>query len=297
MQSVAPETTPFPTYDPAAQYEVKTFDVEYRRDGDTTWLARIYQPQGPGPFPGMMDIHGGAWTMSDRTANAPMASALAASGLVVAALDFRQAPQHPYPASIADTNYGTRWFKAHAREYNADPRHVGGLGGSSGGHMVMLSAMRPRDPRYAAISLPEAPDVDASLAYVIACWPILDPFHRYFFAQETGRPQLMERTEGYFLTQDAMREGNPQMILDRGEDVDLPPALLIQGTADNNLTLAMSLRFVASYRLQGGEAELVQFPDMPHGFGNQPGPEAARAVEVMKAFVARQTQRLASGHR
>jgi len=294
MQTAARETTPFPTYDPSRSYEVKTFDVEYRRDGDTPLLVRIYQPQGSGPFPAMMDIHGGAWTMSDRTANAPMAQALAASGLVVAALDFRQAPQHPYPASIVDTNYGTRWFKAHAHEFNADPRHVGGLGGSSGGHMVMLSAMRPRDPRYAALPLPEAPDVDASLAYVIACWPILDPFHRYFFAEETGRKELMTRTEGYFLTQDAMREGNPQLILDRGEDAELPPALLIQGTADNNLTMAMSLRFVASYRLQGGEAELLQYPDVPHGFANQPGAEAERAIAAMKEFVARQTQRLAS---
>jgi acetyl esterase len=91
-----------------------------------------------------------------------------------------------------------------------------------------------------------------------------------------------------------MREGNPQMLLDRGETVALPPALLIQGTADNNLTMAMSLRFVASYRLAGGEAELEQFADMPHGFGNQPGPEAERAHETMKAFVARQLGRRAA---
>jgi hypothetical protein len=149
MRTVAPETTPFPRYDPAARYDVETYDVEYRRDAETVWLARIYQPQGPGPFPALMDVHGGAWTTSDRTSNAPMANALAASGLVVVALDFRLAPDHPYPASVQDTNYGTRWFKAHAHEYNADPRHLGGLGGSSGGHVLMLSAMRPRDPRYA----------------------------------------------------------------------------------------------------------------------------------------------------
>jgi acetyl esterase len=293
MQTAARETTPFPRYDPAARYDVKSFDVEYRRDGETDWLARIYQPQGPGPFPALMDVHGGAWTTSDRTSNAPMAYALAQSGLAVVALDFRLAPRHPYPASVQDTNYGTRWFKAHAREYNADPRHLGGLGGSSGGHVLMLSAMRPRDARYAALPLPDGQDVDASLAYAIACWPILDPFHRYFFAQETGRDELMKRTEGYFRTQVAMREGNPQMLLDRGEKVELPPALLIQGTADNNLTMAMSLRFVASYRLAGGEAELEQFADMPHGFGNQPGPEAERAHETMKTFVARQLGRRA----
>jgi acetyl esterase/lipase len=290
MQTTAPGSARFPAYDPTAQYEVTTTDVEYRRDGDQSWLATIYRPRGAGPFPAVLDVHGGAWTMADRSSNEPMDRPLAASGLVVAAIDFRLAPDHPYPASLADVNYATRWLKAHASEYGADPRHLGGLGTSSGGHQVMLSAMRPRDARYAALPLPDAPDVDASLAYVLACWPILDPFARYFFAQETGRQELVKRTEGYFVTQEAMREGNPQVILDRGEQVELPPALLLQGTADNNLTMAMSLRFVATYRLAGGEAELEQFPDMPHGFGNQPGAESERAIQVMKAFVARQLQ-------
>jgi acetyl esterase len=290
MQTSIRDSARFPTYDPAARYEVSTTDVEYRRDGEDSWLATIYRPQGPGPFPAVLDVHGGAWSMADRTSNEPMDRALAVSGLVVAAIDFRLAPQHPYPASLADINYATRWLKAHASEFGADPRHLGGLGSSSGGHQVMLSAMRPRDPRYAAIPLAEAADVDASLAYVLACWPILDPFARYFFAQEAGRKELVTRTEGFFLTHEAMREGNPQVILDRGENVELPPVLLLQGTADTNLTMAMSLRFVATYRLAGGEAALEQFPDMPHGFGNQPGPESDRAIGVMKAFVARQLQ-------
>jgi acetyl esterase len=288
MQSTVREWARFPSYDPAAHYEVTTSDVEYRREGDEPLLARIYRPEGPGPFPMLLDVHGGAWTMSDRTGNEPMDRALAESGLVVAAVDFRLAPQHPYPASLADVNYATRWLKAHAGEFGGDPRHLGGLGSSSGGHQVMLSAMRPRDPRYAAIPLAEAPDADASLAYVVACWPILDPFHRYFFAQQTGRQELAKRTEGFFLTQEAMREGNPQIILDRGEQVELPPTILLQGTADNNLTMAMSLRFVATYRLAGGEAELEQFPDMPHSFGNQSGPESDRAIAVIKTFIARQ---------
>ena len=290
MQTTVPDSARFPNYDPSARYEVSETNVEYRRDGEESWLATIYRPQGPGPFPALLDVHGGAWSMADRTSNQPMDRALAASGLVVAAIDFRLAPKHPYPASLADINYATRWFKAHAREFGADPRRLGGLGSSSGGHQVMLSAMRPRDPRYAAIPLAEAPDLDASLAHVLACWPIMDPFARYFFAQETGRQELVTRTEGFFLTQEAMREGNPQVILDRGELVELPPVLVLQGTADNNLTVAMSLRFVASYRLADGQAEIEQFPDMPHGFGNQPGPESDRAIEVMKAFVARQLQ-------
>jgi acetyl esterase len=294
MQTTVGPSRGFPSYDPTAQYEVATEDVEYRRAGGESWLARIYCPNGAGPFPTLLDVHGGAWSMGDRLNDAPMDEALAASGIVVVAVDFRLAPAHAYPASLADVNYATRWLKAHAADFGGDPRHLGGLGSSSGGHQIMLSAMRPRDPRYAAFPLAEAPNADASLAYVLACWPILDPYARCQYAAETGRKELVTRTQGFFLTDEAMQEGNPQRILDRGEPAELPPVILLQGTADTNLTVPMSERFVASYRAAGGQADLELFPEMPHGFGNQPGPESERAIALLKAFVARQLAASAS---
>ena len=128
-------------------------------------------------------------------------------------------------------NYATRWLKAHAADFGGDVRNLGGLGSSSGGHQIMFSAMRPRDPRYAALPLAEGAYLDASLAYVLACWPILDPFARYQYAQETGRKELVTRTEGFFLNEDSMQEGNPQRILDRGEPAASRPSVLFQGTA------------------------------------------------------------------
>src|SRR5205085_7609946 len=91
-----------PRFDPARRYEVEHFDVEYRRAGSEAWLARVYRPLGDGPFPALLDVHGGIWTYLDRTADAPLDEELASSGLVVVAIDFRLAPEHPYPASIAD---------------------------------------------------------------------------------------------------------------------------------------------------------------------------------------------------
>jgi len=294
MQTTARESGQFPRYDPNQHYEVDVSDVEYRRDGDQAWLARVYRPRATGPFPALVDVHGGAWTMGDRTNNALMDEGLAATGLVVVALDFRQAPQHAYPAMVADVNYGTRWLKAHARDFDADPRHLGGIGTSSGGHIAMLSAMRPNDPRYRALPLAEAPDADSTLAYLFALWPILDPYARYQFAKDTGRAELVTRTEGFFLNEDAMQEGNPQLILDRGETVQLPPTFIAQGTADTNLTMAMTERLVAAYRKAGGSIELEQFPGAQHGFGNQPGEDAERLLGLMMAFVARQLQPVAA---
>ena len=269
-------------------YGVRVSDVTYRRDRDGSWAARIYQPEGAGPFPALLDVHGGAWTRGSHTDNERIDRALASSGLVVAAIACRQAPAHAYPAQVADVNYATRWLKAHARDFNADARSLGGLGTSSGGHAVLLSAMRPRDPRYAVCPLPEAEGVTATVSYVIAAWPVIDPYARYLFARETGRAALVEASEAYFPTQEAMREGNPQLALERGEPVELPPTLIVQGTADDNVPLSVSERFVEAYRAAGGAVERELFSGMPHGFARNPGPESDRALEVMKAFVARQ---------
>jgi acetyl esterase len=89
-------------------------------------------------------------------------------------------------------------------------------------------------------------------------------------------------------TREAMREGNPQLALGRGEPVELPPTLIVQGTADDNVPLSVSQRFVEAYRAAGGTVELELFPDMPHGFARNPGAASDRALELMKAFVAHQ---------
>lgn len=271
---------------PRVSCEVRVREVTYRRGEDGDWPARIYQPQGPGPFPALVDVHGGVWCHGSHTENEPIDRSLAAGGLVVVAIACRQAPDHPYPSQVADVHYAVRWLKARAREFSAAPNVVGALGTSSGAHAVLLSAMRPSDPRYAALPLPGSEQEDAKPSFVLAAWPILDPYARYLYAKESGRPALVEGTEAYFRSEEAMREGNPQLVLERGEPVELPPTLILQGTADENVPLSISRRFARAYRKAGGLAELVFFPGMPHGFAKKPGPESDRALQLMKAFVA-----------
>jgi len=269
-------------YDPAYKCEITVHDSEYQ----SGLAVRIYQPAGAGPFPGLVDVHGGVWTNGDRTANEVMDWALAESGIVVAAVDFRQSPDHPYPAQVADVNLATRWLKAHAVEFNADPDTVGGIAGSSGGHTVLLSAMRPNHPAYSYIDLPGS-DADATMKYLLLGWPIVDPYARYRFVQETGNDRIIGLSEAYFRTTDAMKEGSPGQILQRGEEAVLPPTLIVQGTADNNLPVPVTERFAADYRKAGGDLELEMFPDMPHLFGNTPGPDSDRAIALMKKFASR----------
>jgi acetyl esterase len=275
-------------YNPSHQYEIKVWDVEYRRDPVRPLMARIYQPQGEGPFPALLDVHGGAWNDQDRTANAPVDERLAASGLLVVAVDVRLAKEAPYPASVADANYGIRWLKAKAREWNGDPETVGALGSSSGGHVIQLCAMRPRDPRYTVHPLPEAPQLDATLAYVVARSPISDPFARYEQAQKMQRETLIRNSETYFNPWDTIFEGNPQRILERGESVALPPMFVLQGELDDNVLPAVQERFVATYRAAGGEIDYEVYPGAEHRWIVQPGPQTDRAIAMIKAFIARQ---------
>ena len=275
-------------YNPEGRFRVDTTDRVYLEHASGSLEATIYQPQGQGPFPGLMDVHGGRWFLNDRTDDHPMNMALASSGIVVVAVDFRLAPDHPYPAQVMDTNYAIRWMKANARQINIDPAWVGALGCSSGGHTVALNGMRPRDPRYASLALPGGEDVDASLRFMVGCWPVLDPHARYLWAREIGDDRFIGPTESYFPDPESLHEGNPQKALERGEEVELPPTIIIQGTNDSNIPLFIPEKFEAAYRAAGGHVEVEYFPGMPHRFGNMPGPEAERAIEVMKGFIARQ---------
>src|SRR5438094_9496680 len=160
-------------YDPAAKFELKVSEVEFRRATSGRMLqARIYQPQGVGPFPTLLDLHGGAWNNKDRFANEPMDRAVAASGVVVVAVDLTLAPEAPYPASVQDGNYGVRWLKARAAEGNGDAAKLGVLGSSSGRDGAELLGLRPRDARYNAIPLAGDAKVDATVADVATPPPI-----------------------------------------------------------------------------------------------------------------------------
>jgi len=275
-------------YDPSQRYQLKVWDVEYRRDPVRTLLARIYRPQGEGPFPVLLDVHGGAWNDQDRTANTPVDERLAASGLLVAAIDVRLAREAPYPASVADVNYGIRWLKSKARDWNGDPSTLGALGSSSGGHVLELCAMRPHDARYTMFPLPEAPDLDATLTYVIARSPISNPLARYEQAQKMKRDTLMRNSELYFKPWDTIVEGNPQHILDRGEAVLTPPMFVLQGELDDNVLPAVQEHFVATYRAAGGEIDYEVFQGCEHRWIIHPGPQTDRAIDMIKAFIARQ---------
>jgi acetyl esterase len=275
-------------YDPTARFEIEVNDTEFRRSPTRTLMARVYQPKGGGPFPVLLDLHGGAWNNQDRNANAPMDENLAKSGILVVAIDLTLASEAPYPASVQDANYGVRWLKHKAREWNGDASTIGALGSSSGGHVIELCAMRPNDPYYSVHKLAEAPELDATLNYVMTRSPVSDPYARYLNAEKLGRDEMLQHTKTYFNPWDTIHDGNPQEVLDRGEQEKLPPLLIMQGELDDNVRPAVQEKFVTSYRAAGGECQYEVFAGCEHLWIREPGPQTDRAYETLKTFVARQ---------
>jgi acetyl esterase len=259
-------------------------DIEYLHQDGKPLLLRLFRPNGAGPFPLLIDVHGGAWCGQDRTSDALFNEALANSGVVVAALDFRMPPTAGYPASLADINYAIRWLKARAGELKSRADRVGLLGVSSGAHQAMLSAMRPRDRRYAAIPLRRHAELDATVAAVVLVWPVIDPLRRFHHAKRLqaagGKyPEQIDRVIPlhikFWQTEEAMEEGNPVGILDRGEAVEMPPVLYVQGGNDVVHPRVDLERFVASYRKRGGEVELALYEGEGEGFIRNPASKAA----------------------
>jgi len=280
------------------RHEIDVKDIEYIKHGNKPLLARVYRPRETGSFPLIIDLHGGAWCKKDRTSDVATDEALARSGVVVASLDFRMPPEAGYPASLADINYAIRWFKARAAEFGVRADRVGILGVSSGGHQAMLAAMRPNDPRYAALALPSAAAVDATVRCVVLCWPVIDPLGRYHHAKKVLQTAAAKQAEEWISCHDqywadgeaAMAEGNPTLALERGEQVPLPPVLYLQGTADPAHPRPNLDRFVASYRKAGGRVDLHLFEGMSQAFiSEQPAaPASLDAIDKIIEFVHRE---------
>jgi len=276
-------------YDPAARYPLEVTDVEFRRNSaGRELLARVYRPVGEGPFPLLLDLHGGGWNFRDRLAEEPMDRAIAESGVLVVAIDQTRAPEAPYPADVQDANYAVRWLKWKAADWNGDASAVGVFGSSSGGHVAELLGLRPHDPRYNAIPLPQAPDLDATIDFVAARSPVSNTFARYENAVDRNVDRMIGMNRTYFQPWETIHESNPQEILERREDVTLVPLLIMQGELDDNVLPETQQKFVETYRAAGGACELVLFEDSPHRWTEEESPQTDRARETVRQFIAKQ---------
>jgi acetyl esterase len=278
---------------------IATEDFDYLHHGDRALKLRLFRPAGEGPHPVIVDIHGGAWCIGDLTTCEDRDVMLAENGYAAAAIDFRQAEDR-YPSSLADINYAVRWVKKNAADLGLDASRVASCGQSSGGHLALLAAMKPGDPRYAEIPLGGGPGESAGIDATVKCvgmlWPVINPLSRYrhaLAARASDDPpgwvgDLPERHDTYWVDEETMREGNPVTILEAGEKVLTPPAIWVQGRPDpvhdyRDPDYAGDLnepeRLAALYRAAGGDCDVAYIAQEGRG-----GPSS---VEPLLPFFAK----------
>lgn len=114
-------------------------DLAYVTGGHAQQKLDLFLPEKTaGPTPLIVWIHGGAWVSGDKSDNPPLRSGFVQRGYAVASLNYRLSGVALFPAQIEDCKAALRWLRAHAKEYNLDPAHIGVWGGSAGGHLVAL---------------------------------------------------------------------------------------------------------------------------------------------------------------
>ena len=293
-------------FDQAAPYEVEETDVPFARAEGQELQARIYRPRGEADIPlaALVDVHGGAWSRGDRLTGAFHGRALAASGLLVFSLDFRQGSEAKHPAASADIAAGVRYVRANAQRLGVDPRRIGIVGSSSGGQLALLAGVKPGAPEHAGTpivradgSLDAGPG-DESVAFILALYPVADPHARFRYVvgrQDDGSgfdaKRLIAAHHGYFSSEAQMAEASVTRIVAAREARALPPVWVAQPELDDNVPAAITEAFVQAYQQAGGSVERVHFPGARHGFIGQPGADADKAIALMRDFIGRQLAR------
>ena len=297
------------SFDQSAPYEVEESDVTFAKLAGKDVLARVYRPKGTpdAPLPALVNVHGGAWSRGDRTVGVDYGRGLAACGLVVVSLDFRQGPAHKHPAAAQDVSAGVRWVRANATALGVDPARIGLSGHSSGGHLALLVATQPGvdahtgTPIVLADGSLGATAGDDSVAFAIALYPVADPLARYHYAlSRTNDPtfaddavRLAASSLGYFADEAAMAAASVTGVIDGGRARALPPAWIAQPEMDDNVPAAITDALVRAYEKAGGRIERVRFPGARHGFIGQASADTTKCIADIRDFIGRQLARKA----
>lgn len=246
--------------------------------------ARLYLPTsslGRRPLPTLMYFHGGGFLYGDLASHDAACRFLAeTSGVQVLAVDYRLAPEHPYPAPVQDGVAAYRWLVAHAADVNADPERLAVGGDSAGAALATVVAVHA-----AAEGLP--------LAFQLLVYPVTD------FVNESRSRELF--AEGFYLTKGFMDNAEAAYLADpaQAKEPDASPLLRTDwpaGVAPAHVVTAGfdPLRdegeaYAALLAEQGIEVTSVRYPGMIHGFFNVVG--AGRSAKNRHVEIA---ERLAS---
>ena len=251
----------------------------------------VYRPQGGGgPFPVLLYVHGGGWTMGSRNFQGlTTCTQMARRGWLCVNADYRLSPRATFPDHIVDVKRAIRWVREEGPRLGADPGCLVITGGSAGGHLCSLAALTPNEPEY-------QPGFEGIDTRVQGCIPFYGVFDFAGEQEHWPHPGLSRTLERVVLKRtraddpEAFRKASPLHRVHPGA----PPFLVIHGTADSLVPVEESRVFHrALAEATGGRAALAEIPGAQHAFELFPSPR----TESVRGAVGRFLDRIQRQHR
>jgi alpha-L-fucosidase 2 len=237
--------------------EVRT-DVLYGRAGGVDLRLDASVPDGPGPFPVAILVHGGGWSGGDKSGGkgsadiAPWFGMLTEARFTWFSINYRMAPAHRWPACLEDLRAAIRWVKANAPAYKGDPDRIVLFGHSAGGQLVCQAAVLADD--------------GTRVRAVVAYAPVTD-----LVRDSAHRGGLSASLQGLFGLPAGLTD-RARSILSEASPIDHvapgdPPFLLVQGNSDRTVPPEQTAAFLGRLKAAGVPCSLLTIPGGAHVFG------------------------------
>jgi acetyl esterase/lipase len=253
--------------------------VLLREIGGARVTADVLVPHGKGPFPVLVYLHGGGWVAGSPRTHRKLGLRFAEAGFLVVNVDYRLAPEAPYPAPFDDCVFAVRWAAEQARAYGGDPRRLALGGDSAGGNLS------------AAVAAELAGDRDVNIRAALLIYGVFDfeAMGTLEAAAPSGDPEAAGKLRDAMIhayvgnDPSAAKLRDPRVSPLHGA-AKLPPSFLVVGTADP--LMAQQAALAAALARAGIEHENVVLEGMPHGFVQMEFlPPALESVRKMVAFL------------
>ena len=267
-------------------------DIEFAKAGDVTLTLDASIPDGPGPFPAVIIVHGGSWRNGNKQMFVkPLFEPLTNAGFAWFTINYRLAPAYHFPAPVADVQNAIRYVQSHAREYKVDLKRLALTGESAGGHLVSFVGARDGAKLQLRAVIPFYAPVDLE-ALVTGPDKTDPPVQALQALLNRNAWKLLFKIVFDFTESDAgaiwrLREATPVKYVKKG----MPPFLLIHGTKDPLVPFRQATLMRDKIKQAGSSCELFPVEGGAHGVGNWERNPALQQYKVKMVEWLKQTMR------